>query len=187
MRAVLTSPIVALGVLLLGAAQPALAAPAVSTVKVSIGPDLAEKADEIGGPDLDFLSTELRRTVERRLPAARDGGVLTLVIDDAKPNRPTPQQLMTTQGLSAESFGIGGGQDQRRLCRSVRPPHADRLQLVRRRHPLGPLRLDLAGRGERLRPPRRSSWPRTSSTTSAETRVRKTPVGDADTASDRCS
>ncbi len=103
MRAVLVS-----AVLLLGAAQPALAAPAVSAVKVSIGPDLAGKADEIGTRDLEILTAELRRTVEKRMPPGPDGGVLTLVIDDAKPNRPTPQQLMTTQGLSVQSFGVGG-------------------------------------------------------------------------------
>jgi hypothetical protein len=103
MRAALVS-----AVLLLGAAQPALAAPAVSAVRVSIGPTLADKVDEIGQRDLDVLTAELRRTVERRLPSRADGGTLTLVIDDARPNRPTPQQLMTTQGLSMESFGIGG-------------------------------------------------------------------------------
>jgi hypothetical protein len=95
-------------VLLLSAAQPALAAPAVSSVKVSIGPALADKVDEIGQRDLDILTAQLQRTVERRLPSRADGGTLTLVIDDARPNRPTPQQLMTTQGLSMESFGIGG-------------------------------------------------------------------------------
>jgi hypothetical protein len=46
-----------------------------------------------------------RRTTDAAAPG---GGVLTLVIDDARPNRPTPQQLMTTQGLSMESFGVGG-------------------------------------------------------------------------------
>jgi hypothetical protein len=103
MRAVLIS-----AVLLLGLAQPALAAPAVSAVKVSIGPDLADKVDEIGKRDLDSLAADLQRTIERRVPRAQDGGVLTLVIDDARPNRPTAQQLMTTQGLSMESFGNGG-------------------------------------------------------------------------------
>jgi hypothetical protein len=103
MRAALLSAI-----LLLGAVQPVLAAPSVSTVKVSIGPALADKVDEIGKRDLDGLTAELRRTVERRIPLTQDGGALTLVIDDARPNRPTAQQLMTTQGLSMESFGIGG-------------------------------------------------------------------------------
>lgn len=108
MRAALVSPSLALAALLLGLAQPALAAPAVSAVKISIGPALADKADEIGDRDLDNLTAELRRTVERRLPASAEGGVLTLVIDDARSNRPTAQQMMTTQGLSMESFGNGG-------------------------------------------------------------------------------
>jgi hypothetical protein len=95
-------------VLLLGSAQPALAAPAVSTIKVSIGPALADQVDEIGQRDLDILAAQLRRTVERRISPIQEGGVLTLVIDDARPNRPTPQQLMTTQGLSMSSFGTGG-------------------------------------------------------------------------------
>ena len=30
------------------------------------------------------------------------------VIEDAKPNRPTPQQMSNTLGLSLESFGVGG-------------------------------------------------------------------------------
>jgi hypothetical protein len=107
MRAALVSAVSLLG-LLLGAAQPALAAPAVSTVRVSIGPALAAKVDEIGDRDLDILTAQLRRSVERRLPPGPGGGVLTLVIDDARPNRPTPQQLMATQGLSMQSFGIGG-------------------------------------------------------------------------------
>jgi hypothetical protein len=103
MRAVLVS-----FALLLGAAQPALAAPAVSAVRVAIGPGLADKADEIGDRELDGLAADLRRSVERRLPADQDGGVLTLVLDDARPNRPTAQQLMAIQGLSPESFGNGG-------------------------------------------------------------------------------
>lgn len=94
--------------LLLGAAQPALAAPAVSEVKVSIGPALTQKADEIGTRDLDILAAELRRSVERKLPPRPGGGTLSLVIEDAKPNRPTPQQMSNTPGLSLDSFGVGG-------------------------------------------------------------------------------
>jgi len=110
MRAVLISPLLAALALSAALAAPlaAFAAPAVSSVRVSIGPGLAEKADQIGDRDLDSLAADLRRTIERRLPSARDGGVLTLVIDDARPNRPTAQQLLTTQGLSMESFGNGG-------------------------------------------------------------------------------
>lgn len=103
MRAAIVSAI-----LLLGAAQPALAAPAVSSVRVSIGPGLADKADELGDRDLAALGAQLQRTMERRLPVTQDGGVLTLVIDDARPNRPTAAQLLAIQGLSPQSFGNGG-------------------------------------------------------------------------------
>jgi hypothetical protein len=94
--------------LLLGLAQPALAAPAVSEVKVAIGPELAKKVDDIGSRDFDILTAELRRSVERKTPPGPGGGTLNLVIEDAKPNRPTPQQMFKTPGLSLESFGIGG-------------------------------------------------------------------------------
>lgn len=97
-------------ILLLGAAQPALAAPAVSEVKVSIGPKLAEKVDDLGQREFDILSSQLQRSVERRLPPRPGGGTLELVIEDAKPNRPTPQQMGKTPGLSYQSFGVGGAQ-----------------------------------------------------------------------------
>uniref|UniRef100_B0SXF7 Uncharacterized protein n=1 Tax=Caulobacter sp. (strain K31) TaxID=366602 RepID=B0SXF7_CAUSK len=94
--------------LLLGAAQPVLATPAVSEVRVSIGPALTRKADEIGAREFDILAAELRRSVERKLPPRPGGGTLNLVIEDARPNRPTPQQMSNTPGLSLESFGVGG-------------------------------------------------------------------------------
>ena len=103
MRAVL-----AFAVLLAGVAQPALAAPDVSRIRVSIGPELAKKTNDIGARDLDILVDELRRTVARKTPPRPGGGTLDLVIEDAKPNRPTPQQMSNTLGLSLESFGNGG-------------------------------------------------------------------------------
>lgn len=103
MRAALLS-----AALLLGVAQPALAAPAVSEVRVSIGQDFAKKTDLVGQRELDILAAELRRAVERQIPPRPGGGTLNLVLEDAKPNRPTPQQLSSTPGLSLESFGVGG-------------------------------------------------------------------------------
>jgi hypothetical protein len=103
MRAALLS-----AALVLGLAQSALAAPAVSEVKVSIGPELAKKIDDIGARDFDILAAELRRSVERKTPPRPGGGTLNLVIEDARPNRPTPQQMSATPGLSLDSFSIGG-------------------------------------------------------------------------------
>lgn len=105
MRAALLSAVLVLG---LGQAAPAFAAPAVAEVRVSIGPDLAKKADTIGTREFDRLATDLRRSVERKLPPRPGGGTLTLVIEDARPNRPTMQQLSKTPGLSLDSFGVGG-------------------------------------------------------------------------------
>lgn len=108
MRAALISAALALGLAQTALATPALAAPVVAEVKVSIGPDLAKKADTIGTREFDLLSTDLQRSVERKLRPRPGGGTLSLVIEDATPNRPTMQQLSKTPGLSMSSFGIGG-------------------------------------------------------------------------------
>lgn len=96
-----------------GAAVGAQAAPGgVASINVDIGPDLAGKTDVVSDRDLDFLKTELRESLERELARggalAADGGVLTVVIEDATPNRPTMRQLTRTPGLSFDSRGIGG-------------------------------------------------------------------------------
>ncbi|MDG2522082.1 hypothetical protein P7B02_11080 [Caulobacter segnis] len=89
----------------------ALAAP-VSEITVSIGPELAKKTPELGARELDDLRGDLKRTVERELERAGQlnpqGGRLDLVIADARPNRPTMQQMARTPGLSYQSFSIGG-------------------------------------------------------------------------------
>ena len=99
-----------LAALVLGLASgaSALAAPAVARVTVSIGPDLAKKVDDLGQRELDTLADELRTTIARRIPTDPNGGTLDLVLVDATPNRPTPQQLANKPGLSFESFGLGG-------------------------------------------------------------------------------
>ncbi|MDB5457302.1 MAG: hypothetical protein JWP92_2887 [Caulobacter sp.] len=94
------------------AAAPALAAPTVAKVNIAIGPELAKKGDDLGTKEFDYLTTELRRAVERQLAQkgalSPDGGALNLVIADAQPNRPTFEQLGAKPGLSFSSFGIGG-------------------------------------------------------------------------------
>lgn len=78
------------------------------SVSVTIGPKLQEKADEYGQRELDFLARDLQRTVERRVGATP--GRYELVIVNAKPSRPTFEQLSDTPGLSMESFGLGGAE-----------------------------------------------------------------------------
>lgn len=91
----------------------AQAAPtAISTINIDIGDELAGKTDTVDARDLDFLKEELRESLERELGRSGglipDGAVLNLVIEDAKPNRPTMRQMTRTPGLSYESRGIGG-------------------------------------------------------------------------------
>ena len=103
MRAIILSTVLSFGL-----AASAVAAPVVADIKVSIGPDLAKKADTYGAQEFDILSTELKRSIERQVKLRPGGGTLNLVIEDATPNRPTPGQLFKTQGLSVQSFGVGG-------------------------------------------------------------------------------
>ncbi|HEY8571442.1 hypothetical protein [Phenylobacterium sp.] len=93
---------------LLASGSAALAAPA--TVSVTVGPELTAKAQkEFGVRDVERLAADLRKEVERELAktGAYDGARVELVLTDAKPNRPTMQQ-MSKMGLSFESFGVGG-------------------------------------------------------------------------------
>ncbi len=87
---------------------------AVSEVRVTIGPDLLDKTNDYGEREFDFLSRDLRNSVEARLGRAGllapEGGVLSLTIADATPNRPTLEQLGKRPGLSMTSYGIGGAE-----------------------------------------------------------------------------
>lgn len=93
-------------------ACPAFAAPKVATLRVSIGQELAKKTQIMDAREFDYLSRELRRSVENSLDRsdALDpaGGELDLVIEDARPNRPTWREMSAKPGLSYQSFGVGG-------------------------------------------------------------------------------
>jgi hypothetical protein len=96
----------------------ALAAPA--SVDVTVGPELQEKADKYGQRELDLLTRDLQRTVANRLAksAAYDGARIELTLVDAKPNRPTFNELGKSVGLSPLSFGIGGAEITGRAVRA---------------------------------------------------------------------
>jgi hypothetical protein len=93
-------------------AGPALAAPEVAAVRVDIGPELAKKTQFMDGREFDYLTRELKRSVEKTLDRSGalrpDGGELYLVIEDARPNRPTLREMSNKPGLSFSSFGVGG-------------------------------------------------------------------------------
>jgi hypothetical protein len=77
-------------------------------VSVAIGPKLQDKADDLGQRELDFLARDLQRSVESRLIRAGMTDRVELTLIDAKPNRPTSEQLGNRPGLSPISFGVGG-------------------------------------------------------------------------------
>lgn len=100
------------GIAALLATGPALAGSDVAAVRVSIGPELARKTKVMDAREFDYLTRELKRSVEKQLERSgtlrTEGGELHLVIDDARPNRPTLREMSSKPGLSYSSFGVGG-------------------------------------------------------------------------------
>ncbi|GAA0867540.1 hypothetical protein GCM10009116_00780 [Brevundimonas basaltis] len=98
-----------LGAVLAVAAGPALADPA--SITVTIGPDLQEKADELGERDVREQADRLAEVVRRALAreGRLDGARIDLVLTDLKPNRPTFEQMAQQPGLDRHrSVSIGG-------------------------------------------------------------------------------
>lgn len=90
-------------------AAPAFADPA--AVNVTIGPDLLDRADELGQRDVEeqaeHLADVVRRTLARR--GALDDAEINLTLTDLRPNRPTMQQMADTPGLDGmRSISTGG-------------------------------------------------------------------------------
>ncbi|WP_313003354.1 hypothetical protein [Brevundimonas sp.] len=82
-----------------------------SAVVVTISPDFAKTAQELGQRDVQQQIDDLTRTVERVLTErhALSGARIELVITDLKPNRPTMQQISDKPGLDPmRSVSIGG-------------------------------------------------------------------------------
>ncbi|MDI1364765.1 MAG: hypothetical protein PSX79_07855 [bacterium] len=94
------------------AAAPVRAAPIVAAVRVTIGSELAKKTEILDAREFEYLTGELKRSVEKTLQRSGtlrpDGGALDLVIEDARPNRPTLREMSAKPGLSYSSFGVGG-------------------------------------------------------------------------------
>ena len=90
-------------------AAPAMAEPAL--VSVSLGPDLQDKADELGAREVREQADRLAELVGRALAREGDldGARIELVLTDLRPNRPTYQQLIDHPGLDGHrSRSIGG-------------------------------------------------------------------------------
>lgn len=88
-------------------APPREAAAGAVQVNVTVGAPLAAKSRRYGPRELGELNTELADTV--RKAAARGGFTrLDLVLEDARPNRPTFAMLGRNTSLSLQSVAIGG-------------------------------------------------------------------------------
>ena len=100
----------AIATISLAIAPPAAAAPVtVGAITYSADFDKALK-DKYGPREGDRLAADARRSLERAL-AGVDAPTATRIdveIVDAKPNRPTMQQMTDMPGLSMESIAIGG-------------------------------------------------------------------------------
>jgi hypothetical protein len=93
----------------LALAGPALAAQ--PSIDVQLSPALRHEAEKtLGVKEVERLAEDLKREVGRSLDrtGVLDGARVELTLVDAKPNRPTFQQLSNQPGLSMESFGVGG-------------------------------------------------------------------------------
>ncbi len=90
-------------------AAPAMAEPAL--ISVSLGPDLQEKAEELGAREVQEQADRLAELVGRALAREGDldGARIELVLTDLRPNRPTFQQMADRPGLDGHrSRSIGG-------------------------------------------------------------------------------
>ncbi|MGV8929045.1 MAG: hypothetical protein ACOH1E_04800 [Brevundimonas sp.] len=90
-------------------ATPAMAEPA--SIRVTLGPDLQDKARDLGPREVQEQADRLAELVGRALAndAELDGARIDLVLSDLRPNRPTFQQMGNRPGLDAHlSRSIGG-------------------------------------------------------------------------------
>ncbi|MBW8302390.1 MAG: hypothetical protein K0M78_00275 [Brevundimonas sp.] len=105
-----------LGAVLAVAAGPAAADPA--SINVTLGPDLQEKAGELGERDVREQADRLAKVVRRALVRGGDldGARIDLVLTDLRPNRPTFEQMAQRPGLDGHrSVSIGGAAIEGRI------------------------------------------------------------------------
>jgi len=98
-------------ILALGAlSTPSLADQPVTIGDIAYGPELIEHAEDFGERELDRLAGYLRDSLEDELAGqiGEGGYVLNATILDARPNRPTMEQMSGSRALHYSSVSIGG-------------------------------------------------------------------------------
>lgn len=99
-----------LTVTVLASSGAAFAAP-VTVGAISFSPAFQKAlADDYGSREGERLAAEVRKRLERDLAGVEAPAPTRVDVEivDAKPNRPTMQQMTDTPGLSMASIGIGG-------------------------------------------------------------------------------
>ncbi|MAP95388.1 MAG: hypothetical protein CMK07_10595 [Ponticaulis sp.] len=78
-------------------------------VNVSYSDEFIEALNEdYGTREGEYLTRLLTEDIEREFSDMSNVGTVNVVIERAKPNRPTMKQMSDTIGLSFQSFSIGG-------------------------------------------------------------------------------
>lgn len=82
-----------------------------ATVRVTLGPDLQDKVEDLGSREVQQQADRLVQVVQQTLArrSSLDGARIDLVLTDLKPNRPTMEQVSDRPGLDPiRSVSIGG-------------------------------------------------------------------------------
>lgn len=118
----------------------------ITLADIVVSEKLAARASELGERDIDLLKSALRNDVERELVegnlAGTGGQVLTIVLEDAKPNRPTfTQQGQSQRAPVAASLGIGGAE----VSATLTTPDGEIIARFRYRYGIRDIRFVIPG------------------------------------------
>ncbi|MFS2317244.1 hypothetical protein RMQ97_04820 [Maricaulis sp. D1M11] len=98
--------------LVLALAAPGFAQTPLTIAPISFGDALLEKSEEYGERELERLADDLDDALRDELAGVLGQGGYTLqaTIIDARPNRPTQEQMFARPGLDMRSISIGGAE-----------------------------------------------------------------------------
>jgi len=89
-----------------------------ASVRVTLGPDVQDKVDDLGSREVQQQADRLVQVVEQALArrGSLEGARIDLVLTDLKPNRPTMEQVSDRPGLDPiRSVSIGGAAIEGRI------------------------------------------------------------------------